>query len=358
MRFSAMKGSSRERDQLALGAAHQRRGERLPGRAVGDQLERPEHTGAADLADHRVLVGERRETGSDHVGADLLRVGDDAFALHRVDRRHDRGRRQRMAAVGQAPREHPVVEGAGDRVADDDTTDRDVAGVDALGEGDQVGHDVMGVEREPLARAAEPGHHLVEDQHDAVLVGEGTHPCQVAGRRHHDPGGAGNRLQQDRGDAVGAFGLDHPAQVLQGPRALLLRRGGPELRAVEVGAEHVDVAPCVLVGHPAPVAGRDDRPAGVAVVGAVRRHDLVAPGVQTCHPDGVLVGVGAAVGEEHLVEALGRAGGDPLGGDAPGQVGGRGPIVASVAACSWMAWTTAGCWWPMLTLTSWLEKSR
>ena len=35
-----------------------------------------------------------------------------------------------------------------------------------------------------------------------------------------------------------------------------------------------------------------------------------------------------------------------------------GAMVASVAACSWMARTTAGCWWPMLTLTSWLEKSR
>ena len=35
-----------------------------------------------------------------------------------------------------------------------------------------------------------------------------------------------------------------------------------------------------------------------------------------------------------------------------------GAIVVSVAACSWIAATTRGCWWPMLTLTSWLEKSR
>ena len=34
-----------------------------------------------------------------------------------------------------------------------------------------------------------------------------------------------------------------------------------------------------------------------------------------------------------------------------------GPMVASVPACSWIAVTTAGCWCPMFTLTSWLEKS-
>ena len=36
----------------------------------------------------------------------------------------------------------------------------------------------------------------------------------------------------------------------------------------------------------------------------------------------------------------------------------NGAIVHSVAACSWIAATSLGCWWPMLMLTSWLEKSR
>src|SRR5690554_3880080 len=35
-----------------------------------------------------------------------------------------------------------------------------------------------------------------------------------------------------------------------------------------------------------------------------------------------------------------------------------GAIVVSRSACSLMAETTAGCWWPMFTFTSWLEKSR
>jgi hypothetical protein len=47
----------------------------------------------------------------------------------------------------------------------------------------------------------------------------------------------------------------------------------------------------------------------------------VGPG----HPDGVLVGLGATVGEEHAVEPLGGVGGDEAGGLVAGLVGeGRG----------------------------------
>ena len=35
-----------------------------------------------------------------------------------------------------------------------------------------------------------------------------------------------------------------------------------------------------------------------------------------------------------------------------------GATVVRRAACSWIAATILGCWWPMFTLTSWLEKSR
>ena len=36
----------------------------------------------------------------------------------------------------------------------------------------------------------------------------------------------------------------------------------------------------------------------------------------------------------------------------------NGAMVHSTPACSWMAATSLGCWWPMLALTSWLAKSR
>ena len=36
----------------------------------------------------------------------------------------------------------------------------------------------------------------------------------------------------------------------------------------------------------------------------------------------------------------------------------NGATVHSMSACSLIAATSLGCWWPMLTLTSWLAKSR
>ena len=211
-----------------------------------------------------------------------------------------------MAGVGQPAREHPVVEGVGDLGGDDHAADGDVAGVDALGEGDQVGPDVVRVEREPLARTPEARHDLVEDQEDPVAVADLARAGEVAGRRDHDPRGPGDRLEQDGRDALGPLGLDRPLEVVERTGALLLGRTRPELRAVEEGPEEVHVAGRVLVGDAAPVARRDDGGAGVAVVRAVAREDLGPAGDQAGHPDGVLVGVGAAGREEDLLEALGR----------------------------------------------------
>ena len=77
----------------------------------------------------------------------------------------------------------------------------------------------------------------------------------------------------------------------------------------------------VLVG-PAPWLAREvDGETGVAVVRAVERHHLAAAGVQPRHADRVLVGVGAAVGEEDLVHAVGREVDDALRGLAARRVG-------------------------------------
>ena len=35
-----------------------------------------------------------------------------------------------------------------------------------------------------------------------------------------------------------------------------------------------------------------------------------------------------------------------------------GATVVSRSVCSWMAASSLGCWWPMFTFMSWLEKSR
>ena len=59
-----------------------------------------------------------------------------------------------------------------------------------------------------------------------------------------------------------------------------------------------------------------------------------------------------------FVEVAGRQLGDQPGRLGPRVVGVLRRDVHSRAACSWIAATTFGCWWPMLTLTSCEEKSR
>src|SRR5690606_39571973 len=102
-------------------------------------------------------------------------------------------------------------------------------------------------------------------------------------------------LQQDLRYRVGTLALPDAWQVVQGAPALRLGRRPPELAAVQVRPERVHVPGRVLVGEAPPVAGRDDRGAGVAVVAAVPRDHLAAPGVQPRQPDRVLDGVGPAV---------------------------------------------------------------
>jgi len=50
---------------------------------------------------------------------------------------------------------------------DDHSAERDVAGVDALGERDEIRGDVPMVDGEPLTAATEAGHDLVGDHDDA-----------------------------------------------------------------------------------------------------------------------------------------------------------------------------------------------
>ena len=152
---------------------------------------------------------------------------------HGGQRGDDARRGQRMPAVGQTAGEDPVVEGVRDGVGDDHAAHWDVAGVHAFGERDQVWTDVERIEGEPLAGPGESSHHLVEDQHDPVPVGDRPNPRQIARGRHQDACRTRDRLQQDRGDRRRALGLDHPFQMVQRARRLLLRGSCPELGAVD-----------------------------------------------------------------------------------------------------------------------------
>ena len=212
------------------------RHERLPGAAVPDELDRPEHAQSAHLPDRRMPRRHLAQLRADHGVAELARVFVDPFVLEDPDRRDRRRARERMAGIGEAARIGRARERSGDRSRDDHAAERHVTGVDALGERDEVGGDAPPVDREPLAAPAEAGHHLVGDHHDAVLVADRAHAREVTVGRDEDAVGADDRLEDDRRDVVRPFEHQDFAQVRERTLALLGLGRGMERRAIEIRA--------------------------------------------------------------------------------------------------------------------------
>ncbi len=90
----------------------------------------------------------------------------------------------------------------------DDAAERHRAIVHALGEGDDVGHDVVALRGEAVSNTAEGGDHFVEDQHESVLVAESAQPFQIVLRRSKHARRAGKRLDDHRCNRLGAVQRD------------------------------------------------------------------------------------------------------------------------------------------------------
>src|SRR5215210_7299338 len=278
----------RPRDRRERLARRVERDERLARLAVLDQLEPPEAAQAAYLADRRVTGGEPLERLAPY-RPELGRVLDDAFLLEGLDRRHRRGARQRVAAVGEPAREVLVLHPVGDRLPDDHGAEGHIARVDALGDREDVGHDIPVVHAEPLAGAAEPGHHFVADEQDPVPVADLADRLQVAVRRDDDPVRPDDRLHDHGGDRLGPLVLEDLLEVRRAG-ADRARIGVAGRASVGIRVEHPHDARDPGLGLPPPrVAGKRDRAAGRPVVGAVARDDLVPARVPAGELDRVLV---------------------------------------------------------------------
>ena len=181
---------------------------------------------------------------------------------------------------------------------------------------------------------------------------------QVAVGRDDDPVRADDRLEDHGGDGVRALVLEDLLEVRPAgaDRARVGMAGGA---AVGVRVEHAHDAGDAGLGGPAPrVAGQRDRAAGRAVVGAVARDDLVPARVPAGELDRVLVRLGAAVREERHRQVAGRDLGEQPREPRARLGRHRRADRASRSACSLIAATTFGCWWPIETLTSCEAKSR
>ena len=78
-----------------------------------------------------------------------------------------------------------VFDGAGDGVGREYAAKRRVATSEALARYQDVRRDVPVLVAEVATRPAETGHHLIEDQQDAVVVTDCPHPWPVIIRRHN-----------------------------------------------------------------------------------------------------------------------------------------------------------------------------
>ena len=107
-----------------------------------------------------------------------------------------------MAVVGEAAVEHLVLEVIGDLAADADGAKRDIRARQSLRHDEDVRHDLPVIDGEPLAGPAEPGHHFVADQQDAVLVAQRAHAFEIAIGRHVNAVGAGDRFHEEARDRL------------------------------------------------------------------------------------------------------------------------------------------------------------
>ena len=125
----------------------------------------------------------------------------EALVVDHVEHGERRGLRDRVADEGAA-------DAAGDgRVHDLGAAEhaRERQAVrDRLRDADQVGLDARVLDREEAAGAAEAGLHLVGDEDDAVAVADLAHACDELGRRDDEAALALHRLEDDRGDGLGA----------------------------------------------------------------------------------------------------------------------------------------------------------
>ena len=198
----------------------------------------------------------------------------------------DRIARQRARLVDGAERRDVLH----DLAAATEGTHRHAA-ADDLAERRQVGPDAVECLGAAL-RNAEPGHHLVEDQHGAVLRALLAQSLEEAGHGRDAIHVACHRLDDHAGDVRPDFGEGgtHLRGIVVGERHGV--RG--ELRRHAGGRRHAE--------RQHARAGLDQQRVGVAVVAALELDDLVALRVTARQPDRAHRRLGARAAHAHQLD--------------------------------------------------------
>ncbi len=186
---------------------------------------------------------------------------------------------------------------------------------DGLGQGHDVGHDAGVLEAPHLARPCEAGLDLVEDEQDAVLIGQASQALEEARRRRTVAALALDGLDEDGchvlwRDLVGEVGFER-REAGVGGRVLVALEVAVDVReGRQVDARQERLVAMAVVGVRAGDAGRPERP---AVEAAAEGDDARPTGHPTSHLEGALDGLRARVEEEDRIERVGHLGRDHLG---------------------------------------------
>ena len=159
-----------------------RRRERLFRRSIADELDAKQESQSAHVADDLVPLGQLAqpllEIRSHSRGVLDQPVVEDV-AEHGAPMAHDIGLPDEVCPMTKEPlRERTSPTNSG--LASTAPSGR-IAAADSLGADDQIGNHTPVIEPPPLARASEPGHHLVGDEEDAVAVADLADALEVAG---------------------------------------------------------------------------------------------------------------------------------------------------------------------------------
>mmetsp|Transcript_89154 Transcript_89154/g.186301 ORF Transcript_89154/g.186301 Transcript_89154/m.186301 type:complete len:360 (+) Transcript_89154:629-1708(+) len=207
-----------------------------------------------------------------------------------------------MIGVSCTPAERGSLKKVLDLLSHANHTKRQDRAGEALGGGEDVGHDAREVlEGEEGAGPPEAAHHLVKNEEDLVLVAESTDTLQVADGVQENTIGTDDGLQKDRSNALGTLADD---LLLQHTEGLLSRSF---VAGTSGKAEGVRVEDLHKTWH-LPCKARPKVPSGgegtgrATMVGSHGAEDLELARVSTRDSDGSLVGLAASQGEEEAVD--------------------------------------------------------
>ena len=219
-----------------------------------------------------------------------------AIGVHGGEARRDG---ERMSAERVSARQRLVVEEFRERFAHGDAAERYVRGRHAFRKREDVGRYAEALRGERGAGASEAGHHLVEDQQNAVPVADLAHARQIAVRIEHDAVRADDRFDQQRRDAVAAFVHDDIFEVRD--RAIDFFGGVARVKRTAIRKrrkEAHDAGHAGLVGPAAILAAQRTGSGSRSVKRAIRGEHLVPSGDRARELDRVFVGFAAAGREE------------------------------------------------------------